>query len=207
MSNRFFIDAEFIEDGLTIEPISIAVVRGDGICDSYYAISNNYHTINRARNDTWLNNNVLPSLPIRLDNSGWHWDSLHEDFDNVIDFQSQMFRDELLSFFDPHDSDGPVELWADCGAYDHVMLMQLFGPMVKKPDTLPYYTHDWQQELERLDPDFKLRLHLPIQGSGLHNALADARHLRDSFKTLQMLAAQGKINSALATLDRINPGQ
>jgi hypothetical protein len=186
MSNRIFYDCEFIEDGLTIEPISIAMIRESG--ESYYAITNNYHTINRARERQWLVDNVLSSLPIRRDQSTWHFDSLHEDFDHVTDLSSQGFRDELLAWLDGKDVDGPIELWADYGAYDHVMLMQLFGPMVQKPEILPYWTHDFQQELSKWLPDFTANL--PAQEEGLHNALSDARHLRRQFQAFQEMITQ-----------------
>ena len=77
-----------------------------------------------------------------------------------------------------------MELWADYGAYDHVALCQLFGSMVDLPEGMPMFTHDLQQELARpslADGD------LPAQESGLHNALADARHLKVTFNRLAAL--------------------
>jgi hypothetical protein len=84
-----------------------------------------------------------------------------------------MVRDFILGT-DP-DMLPHVELWANYGAYDHVALAQLFGPMIDLPEGMPMFTRDIQQEAARLglkDSD------LPQQGEGLHNALSDARHNR-----------------------------
>lgn len=80
---------------------------------------------------------------------------------------------------------GPsVTLWGDYVAYDHVTLAQLWGDMVALPAGVPMFSCDIQQERVRLGlhPD-----ELPRQTSGVHNALADARYVRE---TLLWLAEQ-----------------
>nr|WP_234899948.1 3'-5' exoribonuclease [Streptomyces filamentosus] len=62
-------------------------------------------------------------------------------------------------------------MWAWYGAYDHVVLAQLFGRMIDLPTGIPMWTNDIQQECQRLgNPQ------MPEQPAGIHNALADARH-------------------------------
>lgn len=77
--------------------------------------------------------------------------------------------------------EGDVELWANYGAYDHVRLMQLWGPMVKRPSHLPMFTHDLQQYARFLGVDPKT---FPKQEAAEHDALADARHDWDIWKYL-----------------------
>ena len=55
---RFFYDSEFIEDGTTIELISIGVVAEDG--REFYAVSTEFDP---ARAGDWVRANVLPKLP------------------------------------------------------------------------------------------------------------------------------------------------
>lgn len=74
---------------------------------------------------------------------------------------------------DEVDDEGDVELWANFGAYDHVRLMWLWGPMIARPKHLPMFTHDIQQYARFLGVSYK---DFPKQEAGKHDALADARH-------------------------------
>src|SRR5262249_42772503 len=55
---RYFYDTEFIDNGRTIELISIGVAAEDG--REYYAISTEF---NPERAGSWVRRNVLPKLP------------------------------------------------------------------------------------------------------------------------------------------------
>ena len=57
---RYFIDTEFIEDGKTIDLISIGIAAEDG--RTYYAISTEF---NRRNLTPWLKENVIPKLAER----------------------------------------------------------------------------------------------------------------------------------------------
>lgn len=179
---RFFYDCEFLEDGRTIDLISIGIVTDDG--REFYAVNRDFPWKRIARRcrwkpwawtvkHQWLLDNVVPSLP------QLHGDArLHQATNGplgLIDWQSPHFQNRstiaekvrqfLLS------GTGIPELWAYCGDYDHVVLMWLWGDMSRKPGILPYYTKDLQQEIDRAgNPE------LPEQASGNHNALNDARH-------------------------------
>ena len=79
------------------------------------------------------------------------------------------------------------QLWAWYGAYDHVVLCQLWGPMIALPDGVPMFTNDLKQEAVRLgDPE------LPEQPAGVHNALADAHHNLVRARALDVIATFGK---------------
>lgn len=160
---RFFYDCEFIEDGKSIDLISIGIVDESG--REYYAVSSEFDMAKLHRNP-FLVENVWPYLP--------------QTARGMLDLTHSSVRPreriaaEVLEFLTS--GDGKPELWARWGAYDHVSLMWLWGTMVGKPDALPYYTRDLQQEIDRLQELLGREIELPEQGRNLHNALDDARH-------------------------------
>lgn len=167
MKTRIFYDAEFIEDGRTIELISIGMVTDTG--REYYAVNRDM-PIRRIRGHQWLMDNVVPHLPKGagdLRNSfSERW--LFHYGDPVVK-RRQIIAREVAAFI--LDAGPDVELWAWYGAYDHVVLCQLWGRMIDLPDGIPMWTNDLRQEVARLgDP------RMPEQEHGAHNALADARH-------------------------------
>ena len=151
---RFFYDTEFVEDGVTVDLVSIGVVAEDG--REYYAVSTEF---DGSRAVPWVRENVLDQLPPPADPS-WR--------------DRATIRAELEDFLGPE----PV-LWAWYGAYDHVVLAQLWGAMPALPRALPRFTLDVRQLWEHLG-----RPPLPRQPSGEHHALADARHVRTRWELL-----------------------
>lgn len=178
---RFFYDTEFIEDGVTIDLISIGIVAGDG--REFYAVSSEF-SIAKLHANPWLVENVrpyLPELPHREGARcrcayGWHLDT----DDPVVRPRAQIaraVRDFLLS------GDTAPELWAYYGAYDHVALAQLWGRMIDLPAGIPMWTNDIRQEIHRLGNPT-----MPEQDAKEHHALADARHNKVMFDYLAGLA-------------------
>ena len=146
---RFFYDCEFIEDGLTIDLVSIGVVDEDG--REFYAVSTEFAPERAGR---WVRTNVLPKLPSPADRA---WRSRAE------------IRDSLLEFLvEPGDR---VELWAWLAAYDHVALVQLWGTMPALPRAVPRFTRELRQRWEDAGKPA-----LPPPPTDAHDALADARH-------------------------------
>ncbi len=146
---RFFYDCEFIEDGLTIDLVSIGVVDEDG--REFYAVSTEFAPERAGR---WVRTNVLPKLPSPADRA---WRSRAE------------IRDSLLEFLvEPGDR---VELWAWLAAYDHVALAQLWGTMPALPRAVPRFTRELRQRWEDAGEPV-----LPSPPPDAHDALADARH-------------------------------
>ncbi len=173
---RIFYDTEFIEDGSTIGLISIGMVADDG--RELYRIVDDEQTLTRAVEHPWLRANVIPSLPILFPaTADWDFDDEHADWSNVQ--QRPQVAEDVRAFIL---ATPDAELWADYGAYDHVALAQLFGPMVKLPAGIPMWTNDLRQDMARRgasDAD------LPAQDAATaHNALADARWLRDAYDAL-----------------------
>jgi hypothetical protein len=146
---RYFYDAEFIDDGYSIELISIGVVAEDG--REYYAVSTEF---NPDRAGSWVRANVLPKLPPPASQL---WRS-----------RSQI-RSDLETFFDV-DGPEPIELWAWVGAYDHVALCQLWGPMTHLPPRIPRFTHELRQLWEQHGSP-----RMPRRSTNVHDALVDAR--------------------------------
>lgn len=179
---RVWYDTEFIEDGSTIELISIGMVAEDG--HELYAVAEEIDDgklYGRIRRHDWLMAHVVPHLPLRgeLRPPGFgDLPTFNLDMDDNRIMPRRMIRnavrDFLLSRLDQ------LELWAWYAAYDHVALAQLFGPMIHLPKGVPMYTHDLKQEVDRLgNPE------LPKQTSAEHNALADARWVRDAHLWLE----------------------
>lgn len=83
----------------------------------------------------------------------------------------QWIADDVREFLLPAASDHNPELWAYFGAYDHVVLAQLWGKMISLPAGIPMYTHDLKQEMDRLGIASTAVPH----NQDAHDALADAR--------------------------------
>ena len=163
---RYFYDTEFIEDGRTIELISIGVVAEDG--REYYAVSTEFDP---ERAGSWVRANVLPKLPPPASQL---WRSRRQ------------IREELEEFFgvrSPQQATGPIELWAWVGAYDHVALCQLWGPMTALPPALPRFT----RELRQLWED-RGRPRIPPRSRDAHDALVDAR---DQVRRFRLIESEG----------------
>jgi hypothetical protein len=171
---KIFYDCEFLEDGRTIELISIGMVAEDG--REYYAVSSEM-PLKTIFAHKWLMANVVPSLPI-VDAHSLHLIRLDTSKTEVKPRQviANEVRDFILATPDR-------QLWAWYGAYDHVVLCQLWGRMIDLPDGVPMWTNDLKQECQRLDNP-----KVPEQGPGEHNALADARHNRAISEFLAGLA-------------------
>lgn len=173
---RIFYDTEFLEDGHTIDLISIGMVREDG--RELYAVSSEFDQT-AVRQHPWLRKHVWRSLPIRKNPPGVRGvDTLDLDHPDVRP-RAQIAR--LVARF-IQDTPDP-QLWAWYGAYDHVALAQLFGRMIDLPTGVPMWTNDLRQEAQRLGTP-----QLPEQPAGLHNALADARHNLVRAQFLDLLA-------------------
>lgn len=162
-------DLEFLEDGRTIELISIGMVCDDG--REYYAVNRDM-PVRRIRKHPWLMENVVPHLPKGHADQRIHMPKrwLFHYADHRVKHRKTI-ASEVAEFIRAAGPD--VELWANYGAYDHVALAQLWGPMIALPPGVPMFTNDIQQEARRLGIAWDA---LPQQESGEHNALADARH-------------------------------
>jgi len=116
---RYFLDTEFIEDGHTIELLSIGVVCEDG--RTFYAENSE---ADKSRANDWVKANVLPhmqgpSYPYRtIATNLREWVAIHQD---------------------------KPEFWAYYGDYDWVAICQMFGTMLDLPSGWPMFCMDLKQ--------------------------------------------------------------
>jgi len=155
---RFFYDCEFIEDGKTIDLVSIGVVDAEG--REFYAVSTEFDD---TRAGPWVRANVLPKLPSPADRA---WRS------------RERIKADLLEFLTAAGAE--IELWAWIAAYDHVVLCQLWGAMPALPRPLPRFTRELRQRWEDAG-----RPPLPAPPQDAHDALADARHNLARWHTIE----------------------
>lgn len=174
-------DTEFLEDGRTIELISIGIVCEDG--REYYAVNSDMPR-DRIEGNYWLMRHVVPQLPVNVYGQPKRQFSL--DRRSTLVKPKWVIANEVREFLvgdltpagehngQPFyfDTDLP-ELWADYAAYDHVALAQLWGRMIDLPEGVPMFTNDLQQALRNAPDGFVA----PEQADGQHNALADAQHV------------------------------
>jgi hypothetical protein len=113
---KIWFDTEFIEDGKTIDLLSIGLVREDG--ETYYAELSETNRLNASH---WVVKNVIPFLkgPIKP-----RW----------------LIAKEVQEFV----GDDP-EFWAYYADYDWVVLCQLYGTMMDLPVGWPMFCRDLQQ--------------------------------------------------------------
>lgn len=178
---RVFFDTEFIEDGRTIDLVSIGMVRDDGrtlYCESSEA------KLDRA--SPWVIQNVLPKL------MGVGVPRV-EIATRILAFISPMGARQL-------DNDGAakgLEFWAYYASYDWVALCQLFGTMAALPAGWPMWCHDFKQLAGSWKPAAKQ------SELAAHNALGDALWLRDAYDELQLHNIGLRARAAVGTADEL----
>jgi hypothetical protein len=116
---RYFFDTEFIEDGKTIDLISIGIVADDG--REFYA-ENADCDLGRASD--WVRENVINHL-----------------VGGTARVRRSNLRDHVLDFIG---TESP-QIWAYYADYDWVALCQLFGTMMDLPKGWPMYCRDVKQ--------------------------------------------------------------
>lgn len=174
---KYFYDCEFIENGQTIDLISLGMVAENG---GWLYAQNADCDFSKA--SVWVQDNVLP-----------HLDWLGSDFRPMTVegalvapwYRYNVIGDVIKECFKTLGDDKP-ELWGYYSAYDHVALCQLYGPMIDLPKGFPMYTRDLKQWCDAIGNPA-----LPQQGKGEHNALADARWNMQVYEFLSRIDFRG----------------
>jgi len=120
---RFWFDTEFIEDGKTIDLMSIGVVSEDG--RQYYS---EVIECDLSRASPWVRDNVVRHL--------------RGGVDRLVRADIAL---DLINFM----GEKP-EIWAYYADYDWVALCQLFGTMMDLPKGWPMYCRDVKQLCDSL---------------------------------------------------------
>jgi hypothetical protein len=180
---RIYYDLEFVERGpdIPIQLVSIGMVTDDGA----YLYLVNEECLSAVARHPWLSINVWPHLPASSPGEGiLQWDTEHPEYRAVmsLDRLTNQVREFVTTTPDP-------ELWAWYGAYDHVVLCQLFGSMAELPAGFPMYTNELVQEWQRLGQPL-----LPAESDRAHHAMADAVWAQQVGDMLRR-AEQGRMNA------------
>ena len=105
----------------------------------------------------------------------------------IPEVKDRLTRAEIAKQIIEFVGDSP-EFWAYYADYDWVLLCWLFGTMVDLPPTWPMFCLDLRQSMFEHNIS---REQLPLLDErDAHDALADARWLRDAYGVLATLKAQ-----------------
>ncbi|MDE2106739.1 MAG: 3'-5' exoribonuclease [Patescibacteria group bacterium] len=138
---RIWFDTEFIEDGRTIDLISIGMVREDG--QTFYAENAD---CDFGKASPWVMQNVVPHLAGPQLSKFW-------------------IARHAVEFAGPN-----PEFWAYYADYDWVALCQLFGTMMQLPKGWPMFCLDLKQSVY-LAGDPSLPEQVGVEHNALADAL------------------------------------
>lgn len=161
---KYFLDTEFIEDGKTIDLLSLALVAED---------DREIYVVNKSADHSianwWVRENVLPHLD-----------------EGLANFSARIPHNQIAVVVKAFVGKDPKpEFWGYYADYDWVAFCQLFGTMMDLPPSFPMYCRDIKQWCDQLgNPD------LPPQGKGGHHALLDARWNKTAHDFLAGIAGQ-----------------
>ena len=168
---KIFFDTEFLEDGKTIDLISIGLVREDG--KELYLINKDMN-VRKAIKDVWVRENVMKGIfsEMVLMRDRFLQDNergfSERNFKNLLYYCGQSkveIAESIIHFVGKF----PV-FYGYCADYDWVVLMQLYGKMIDKPSDWRFYCRDLRQTADEISFDTSLLMQV-----NEHNALDDAR--------------------------------
>jgi len=156
---RIFIDTEFMDDGKTIELISLGACfdMKCGTIGKFY-VCNQDADLSKANG--WVKEHVLPQLPPKNHHSWLPYKEIADRFEQFCNIEP--------------------EFWGYFSAYDWVAICQMYGAMVDLPEGWPMYCNDLRQWANMLGIN-----HLPQQESGEHSAINDAMWNRSTWLWLK----------------------
>jgi len=174
---KYFFDTEFIDYARKLHIISIGIISEDN--RTLYNINVNCEF--RLASD-WVQKNVLAQLPgfdsdgIEIIGEGYGHLAA-ERVDRSLGWcHSSRIAKNIIDFVG---DDNTPEFWADYGAYDWVVLCNIFGGMLNLPKHFPMYVQDLQQLKRHLGIE-----KIPIPEIGEHHALNDAKTLKLRYEWL-----------------------
>ncbi len=168
---KYFLDTEFIEDGRTIDLLSIALVSED---DRTLYLQHADAEFKKAGD--WVWRNVFPHLQ-HFSMTGDR--SCNPQTDSMMSKKSRCYgedcpwrnrweiRDAIVEFCNI-EKHGKPEFWGYYCDYDWVAFCQLFGSMIGLPKGFPMYCRDLKQVLDDNGNPNMPKL------AGEHSALNDA---------------------------------
>ena len=155
---KYFLDTKFIENGRTLDLISIGIVSED---DRRLYLQNEECDF-RAATD-WVWRNIYPRL-----------EHFHMAGCTSCGSESGICKIGIH---------GPPEFWGYCPAYDWVAFCQLFGTMFQLPNEFPPYCRDVRQWADQLGID-----KIPLPSIGRDHALFAAKGVKSAYEFLSKIS-------------------
>jgi hypothetical protein len=173
---KIFFDTEFTGLHQNTTLISIGLISGCG--KTFYAEFNDYDF---KQVDDWLKENVINNL---------QYNGIFQKLDetkNSISYKSttENIKEKLTTWLEQF---GEVEIWSDCLSYDWVLFNQIFGHAFNIPKNVYYIPFDICTLFyaKGIDADINREEFSEMtEGSQKHNALWDAKIIRQCFVKLQ----------------------
>jgi hypothetical protein len=172
---KVFFDTEFTGLHQNTTLISIGLVSECG--KTFYAEFNDYD-FNQV--DDWLKENVINNLK---------YNGIFQKLDetkNSISYKSttENIKEKLTTWLEQF---GEVEIWSDCLSYDWVLFNQIFGHAFNIPKNVYYIPFDICTLFyaKGIDADINREEFSEMtEGSQKHNALWDAKVIRECYRKL-----------------------
>lgn len=177
---KIFFDTEFTGLHQNTTLISIGLISECG--RTFYAELTDF---DKSQIDEWLQKNVIENLLLNEETQGINSGSCSG---NDWTFKGTKENVSLLlaNWFTQFES---VEIWSDCLSYDWVLFNQLFGHAFNIPKNVYYIPFDICTLFyaKGIDPDISREEFAKMsENSVKHNALWDAKVIRECFKTLSV---------------------
>lgn len=195
---KYFLDTEFIEDGKTIDLISIGIVAEDG--REFYCLN---YDCDHSKASQWVKDNVLAHLPEKTrsniascsDNIFGKYISHKRIALEVLKFIKPAYGDAGGFIDDDHiikrlsavelKGEEKPEFWGEWSAYDWVVFCWLFGDMVDLPKGFPMRCNDVIQYAEEHLGIKSEDLPPSLEKDGNHHALLGAKTVQQRYLWLK----------------------
>jgi hypothetical protein len=174
---RYWMDTEFIENGKTIDLISIGIVCEDG--REFYAEN---MECNLFAASEWVAENVIKHLWSRQQEKAPYNLFIKEGLVGGL-MTRQDISTGVNRFCDP-ETHGKPEFWGYYADYDWVVFCQLFGTMMMLPKGFPMCCND----IKQLAGDIDLNA---VPQKNEHHALADAKWNKAAYEYIKRMENLG----------------
>lgn len=175
---KVFFDTEFTGLHQNTTLISIGLVAADG--QEFYA---EFTDFDRSQVDDWLQENVLDNLLFVEPGKRPSLPSVKPKIE-LYQGDRKYVASHLRNWLE---SQGPVEMWSDCLAYDWVLFNQLWGHAFNIPENVYYIPFDICTlfKAKGIDPDVSRESFAQMtDGEMKHNALWDAKVIKACYERL-----------------------
>ena len=161
---KIFFDTEFTGLHKNTTLISIGCVSETG--KEFYSQTWDF---DHSQIDDWLQENVIKNL----------FKCGYVSYEKM--------RDDLTEYLESFKE--PIEMWSDCLAYDWVLFNDLYGHAFNIPKCVYYIPFDICTlfKLKGIDPDINREEFVKCKSNNKHNALYDARIIRDCYQTIEIM--------------------